>query len=63
MRRFHTVRSDHTVTFTLDKRGDKQKLFIFVEAEGTGVVQSFELNQSLNLAVLESLIASAKEAS
>ena len=63
MRHRQIALSGNTVTFTLNTLGDKQTLFIFVEDdEGAGVLQTFELNASFDLAVLESLIAFAKEA-
>jgi hypothetical protein len=58
-----TEAKQHTVTFILGRKGGKQSLCVFVEnGDCTGVLQTFKLNASLDLAALESLIAAAKEA-
>ena len=53
----------YTVTFILIRRGGQQKLRLFIE-DGTcaGVLQTFKLTAAIDLAEIESLTASVKEA-
>lgn len=53
----------YTVTFILNRSGGKQKLCFFIEnGNCAGVLQTFKLNAAIDLAEVESLIASVKEA-
>ena len=59
----HSALSGHTVTVILNRKGGQQKLCVFIEnGNCAGALQTFKLNAAIDVAEVESLIASVKEA-